>query len=122
MPSDPQYSISQTSKAYTVVFQCVDPPQPVVYFNTNDEKAAKAVFEGWKEAELENTKRSGMAGEWTLTLYKHTPDTKLKAFRSDDGDVYSDRPYIYALLYEGSEILASLDWADDEVLDAFYAK
>lgn len=115
MPSLPQRNVKKTIKPYTVVFGAYDPPTPVVYANTSNERTARKIFESWRDLQIQMHREAGgigTGGEWGLRLYKHTPASTLRALKTDDGDIYSDHPFVYDLWYDHSEVLEEFNYGD----------
>ena len=103
--------VRKTTCEFTVVFQCVDPPVPCGYLNTNNEAHARRVFEALKQQEIDNLG----GGEFTLTLYRHTKpfderEIKYWAIKEKESDY--DFPYVYAIMYKNSETLAEFSYMD----------
>jgi len=90
----------RTTKAFTVVAECVDPPIPAMVYNTNREDAARRVYKLYAD-EL----RNNPGGEASVTLYQHTAESLRKEF-------WCEEEGVYAVLYEGSMVLEKLDYMD----------
>lgn len=104
-------SVAMTTKRYTVVFACVDPPEPARYTHTSSRTHAQRVFNGLKAIESDATHKSGtVGGEWSLTLWQHTPQSRVRCYRrapnSQDGEI------IYNILFEDSLVLDEFSYMD----------
>lgn len=99
-------TLGMTRKRFTVVLGCCDPPSPVYITSTNSPVRARAIFEALKANEI----KEGGGGEFDLTLYKHTPESRPKVFRTDEG--HHDGVFIHSVIYEGSEVVDSFTYMD----------
>lgn len=104
-------SVAMTTKRYTVVFACVDPPEPVRYTHTNSRAHAQRVFNGLKAIESDATRKSGTAGgEWSLTLWQHTLQSRVRCYRRALD--HQDDEIIYSILFEDSLVLDEFGYMD----------
>jgi hypothetical protein len=94
----------RTTKAFTLVVQCVDPPIPALVFNTNREREARKEYELCAKELLDKA-----GGEASITLYQHTGASKRTEYATTD-DEYGH--YTYAVHYEGSIVLSETNWMD----------
>jgi len=102
--------ITMTSLKFTVVYQCVDPLQAALVFNTNDEKKALSAYQRL----VKNEEKSG-GGKFTITLYKHTDKSEIKYWtlmrRKWRGpSECSPTPVVYAVMYDNSDIVAEYNY------------
>lgn len=102
---------TKTRKRFSVVFAAWDPPTPVIVKNTNFEATARATYRAWKRI-MEHEELQGPSGEWSLTLYEHTPDTTLVVHKADSDAPFYERPFVYNLLYRGSKELESFSYME----------
>lgn len=77
-------TLTPPSKRYTVELSCCDPVERVYETSTNDLKRAHKIFEALKANEVER----GGGGEFTLSLFEHSPGTVRKCMYDDDGTPY----------------------------------
>jgi hypothetical protein len=102
--------VMMTRCEFTVVSQCVDPPQPALIFNTNDEKKALSAYDRL----VMNEKHNG-GGEFAVTMYKHTDKSEIKYWtlmrRKWRGpSECSPTPVVYAVMYDNSDIVAEYNY------------
>lgn len=107
----PVKTLGKTTKRYSVIFMCCDPPVPVGDANTNSLARARTIFETTLESERAAIKDSGVSGgEWTLVLYEHTPESRVRVFTADDPD-YGGR-FVHSVIYEGSREVSKTSYMD----------
>ena len=98
-------SIGNTSKLYTVVIQCCDPPVKAVYWHTKAEGRAKSIFNQLVAEE----KKEGGGGEFSINLYKHR-----KPYPKVDNMVTTEdkESFVYYIHYPESEEIDSFSYMD----------
>lgn len=69
---------------YTVVLECPDPVVPVCYSHGRSLASMRRLFDRLRQIEIAR----GGGGEFTLSLYEHTPASTLTCHADDDGVVY----------------------------------
>lgn len=101
--------VRATRLPFSVVMQCVDPPQPVFYRNFADRKQALGLFERLKANEI----KEGGGGEFSVILYEHTPATTFSYMTTTDETVRGDQHrFVYALDYACSTVVQSFTYMD----------
>lgn len=93
--------LTPPSKQYTVTLSCCDPVERVFETSTNDPKRVRKIFERIKANEI----RLGGGGEFTLSLFEHSPRTVRKC-------MYDDENVPYYVFFEGSKELDSFGYMD----------
>lgn len=101
-------------KRYMLVFQCVDPPTPIIVYRTDNLLSALATYQATKDYEKQQYQRSGsLGGEWTLTLYGIRPDTTLRVFADELPDYFPiGEKHVYAAELQNVQVLHRISYMD----------
>lgn len=107
-------TLGRTKKRFTLVFECVDPPIPLQTVNSDSFEKLWRMFNDFIIREIkEYDDCLCYGGEWTLTLYQHTPETVVKTFATELPDYFPEKEkHVYAVTFVNSLVLLTFRWTD----------
>ena len=107
-------TMSMTKLPYTIVFQCVDPPEPlhVISFRSIEGLGARLMWDVMQEFRYVKAVGCSSSGEWSITVYAHPKEEReCKPLLTQDPE-HGEKPYIYAVEYPKSVVLVRVSYMD----------